>query len=84
MVYIYTGSSTTNPIGKVSDFNNTNPAKSVALYRLEGNSSVENGRVQTSNNENNFGCAFYGNGPYSLSHPNYKSDILAQNIDFLA
>jgi len=31
-----------------------------------------------------FASAVYGDGPYSLLCPNAKSDILAQNVDYLA
>ena len=31
-----------------------------------------------------FASAFYGDGPYSLEHPNNTTEILAQNVDYLA
>lgn len=33
MGFIYSGSNTTLPIGRVEDYNNTNPSRSVAIYR---------------------------------------------------
>ena len=32
----------------------------------------------------NFTSAIYGNGPYSLEHPNNTTDVVAQMCDYLA
>lgn len=84
MVKIYTGSNTTMPIGRIQDFNNTNPSKGVAAYR---NLTAFNPQSFTSyhtHQKSSFASAIYGNGPYSLSCPNVTSEILAKNIDFIA
>lgn len=31
-----------------------------------------------------FAGAFYGDGPYSLEHPNNTTEFVAQNVDYLA
>ena len=31
-----------------------------------------------------FAGAFYGDGPYSLEHPNNTTELVAQNVDYLA
>ena len=31
-----------------------------------------------------FAGAFYGDGPYSLEHPNNRTEFVAQNVDYLA
>ena len=31
-----------------------------------------------------FTTAFYGDGPYSLEHPNNTTELVAQNVDYLA
>lgn len=85
MGYIYSGSNTTSPIGKVMDYNNTNPSSSVAIYRTLA--SAHNPLTFTpvdSGSQTNFARAIYGEGPYSLLHPNYTNDYLANNIDMLA
>lgn len=86
MGYVYSGSNTTSPIGKVMDYNNTNPSKSVAVYRMLGSDiSVSTGRQNVNNDfSNEFSNAIYGNGPYSLLHPNLTTDMVANNIDTIA
>lgn len=32
----------------------------------------------------NFSDAFYGDGPYSLEHPNNTTELVAQYVDYLA
>ena len=39
---------------------------------------------QKSNLPGDFASAVYGDGPYSLEHPNNKTDVVAQMCDYLA
>ena len=83
MVHIYTGSNTTIPVGMVMDYNNTNPSQGIALYRsLRPASGYFIPQFNYSNNL--FAQAIYGNGPYSLLHPNNTTSLVAQNQDYLA
>lgn len=83
MVHVYTGSNTTAPIGRIEDYNNTNPSRSVAVYRtLSANTNWQT--MTESHNQTEFAQLVYGDGPYSLAHPNAISDTNAQNIDYLA
>lgn len=86
MGYIYSGSNTTMPIGKVMDYNNTNPSKGVALYRILTTDYEPHLPVSqaSSGHSTSFANAIYGGGPYSLLHPNSTTEYLAQNIDTLA
>lgn len=84
MVYVYSGSNSTAPIGKVMDYNNTDPSRGIKLYRLMSAASNPL-TVQASNyNTSDFAQAIYGDGPYSLLRPNAISEHLANNIDLLA
>ncbi len=83
MGLIYSGSNTTAPIGKIMDYNNTNPSKGVALYRLlSPNPLTVNASSYTQ--PGSFSQAIYGDGPYSLLHPNSTTASVANNIDLLA
>ncbi len=85
MVYVYSGSNTTSPIGKVMDYNNTNPSRSVGIYRLlssEPTTFVSNS--YQSDFSSNFADAIYGDGPYSLLHPNSTTESVAMRLDTLA
>ncbi len=81
MVYVYSGSNSTSPIGKVMDYNNTNPSSKVTLYRIL--SQYKTPQLITMI-DNEFSNAFCRNSGYSLEHPNVTGDELAQNIDLLA
>lgn len=85
MVYVYSGSNTTAPIGKVMDYNNTNPSRSVEIYRMLTSNPVNfvsnSGQADFSSD---FASAIYRNGQYSLLHPNSTTDTVAQYIDTLA
>lgn len=86
MVYVYSGSNTSSPIGKVMDYNNTNPSRSVGIYRMLSAGPVtsfvsNNGQTDFSSD---FAGAIYGNGPYSLLHPNSTTQEVANHIDTLA
>ena len=83
MVHIYTGSNTTAPIGRIEDYNNTNPSRGVAVYRtLSANSNQQ--PAAEARHQTQFAQIVYGNGPYNLLRPNATSEILAQNIDVMA
>lgn len=84
MVNIYSTSGTTLPIGKVLDYNNTNPAHRVALYRVASEHFPQSTPVSAKNQQTSFAKAIYGDGPYSLLYPNATTELLAQNIDLLA
>lgn len=86
MGYIYSGSNTTSPIGKVMDYNNTNPSRGVAIYRLLGSeNTVSTSRYSVNRDfSNEFSNAIYGDGPYSLLHPNSTTEMVANNIDTIA
>lgn len=82
MGHFYTTSNTTVPIGKVMDYNNTNPAGRVALYRLSSNGVLRN--PLRGDFSGSFAQAVYGDSSYSLTCPNVRSDVVAQNIDYIA
>lgn len=86
MGYIYSGSNTTSPIGKVMDYNNTNPSRGVTVYRMLSTNHLvldvnHGGKTGFSRS---FADAIYGDGPYSLLHPNATTEYSANNIDTLA
>lgn len=81
MGFIYSGSNTTLPIGRVEDYNNTNPSRGVAIYRTLQTSGTP---MSFSPHSTQFAQTIYGDGPYSLLRPNSTSDVLAQNIDLMA
>ena len=83
MTAITTSSNTTLPVGMVADYNNTNAALAVKTYRTEMSANPQI-YVKSSGNENSFANAIYGDGPYSLNHPNSISEVLAQNVDVIA
>ncbi len=84
MVQVYTSSNTTMPIGRVEDFNNTNPSKVMTRYRILTGQTV-GGSIVTgkTSHHTDFSRAIYGDGPYSLLRPNSTSDTLAQHIDLM-
>ncbi len=85
MVYVYSGSNTMAPIGKVMDYNNTNPSRSVGIYRLLSSNKLS--FISNSNQtdfSSNFANAIYGDGPYSLNHPNMSTEHVAMRFDALA
>lgn len=84
MVNIYSTSNTSLPIGKVMDYNNTNPSSNVALYRVAAEGFSQTAPIVEHTQQNSFAQAIYGDGPYSLLCPNATSEFLAQNIDLLA
>ncbi len=84
MGIIYSGSNTTAPIGKVTDYNNTNPSKAVALYRLHSPNPLTVNASGYNTQSTGFAQAIYGDGSYSLLHPNSTTDYVANNIDVLA
>lgn len=84
MVNIYSTSNSSLPIGKVMDYNNTNPSRNVALYRVAAERFPQTAPIVEQNQQNSFAQAIYGDGPYSLLCPNATTEFLAQNIDLLA
>ena len=86
MAYIYSASNSTMPVGKVMDYNNTNPSRGIAFYRLL--SETHNPlNVQTKTFEASsfsFADAIYSGGPYSLLHPNANNSFRANVVDYLA
>lgn len=85
MVYVYSGSNTTSPIGKVMDYNNTNPSRSVGIYRLLSSNKMSYiSNTESADFSSNFASAIYGDGPYSLSHPNMSTELVARRFDALA
>lgn len=83
MYNIVTSSNTTLPVGMVQDYNNTDPSLAVTTYRTETSASPMPAYT-TEPKEGSFAQAIYGDGPYSLNHPNSTSDVLCQNIDYIA
>ncbi len=81
MVNVYSAEKMTSPI--TANYANAGKSQGVALYRF---TNPENVTPQTSQEgfSNQFAHAVYGDGPYNLNFPNCKSDILAQNCDYLA
>lgn len=85
MVYVYSGSNTTSPIGKVMDYNNTNPSRSVGIYRLLSSNKMSYiSNTEQTDFSSNFANAIYGDGPYSLNHPNMMTEQVARRFDALA
>lgn len=81
MVQIYSASKSGIPIGRVEDYNNTNPSRAIRAFRETSYSPAMTASPQK---YLNFASAIYGEGPYSLLRPNQTSDILAKNIDVMA
>lgn len=52
--------------------------------QLKPLSSDDFGLSLTKSNSTNMAQAFYGDGPYSLEHPNNTTEFIAQNVDYLA
>jgi hypothetical protein len=84
MVYIYSSSNTTSPVGRVEDYNNTNPTSGVKMYKTLATSSNLGAAYFPAQTQSDFARLIYGNSPYSLLHPNVTSDILAKNTDYIA
>lgn len=84
MVKIYTGSNSTMSVGRIQDFNNTNPSKGVAAYRNLNSSNPKSFTPYDMTQKVDFATAIYGNGPYSLSCPNVTSETLAKSFDVIA
>lgn len=84
MGFIYSGSNTTLPIGRVEDYNNTNPSRGVAIYRTLQTSGTPMSFPPEVKHNTQFAQTIYGDGPYSLLRPNSTSNVLAQNIDLMA
>ncbi len=84
MGYINTSSNTTMPIGSIQDYNNTNPSKGVAAYRVLTAANPNTFTSFQAKQKSGFASAIYGNGPYSLLRPNSTSEVLARNIDLMA
>lgn len=83
MVKIYTGSNTTAPIGRIEDYNNTNPSRGIAIYRTLSTNQTKYQLTQESH-KTEFAQLIYGNGPYNLVHPNNTTSQKAKTIDVLA
>ena len=86
MAYIYSASNSMAPVGKVMDYNNTNPSQGVAVYRLlsDSNNLLSVQPRTYSYSANSFAEAIYSSGPYSLLHPNSTTEFCANNVDYLA
>lgn len=84
MGFIYSGSNTTLPIGRVEDYNNTNPSRSVAIYRTLQTSGTPMSFSPEVKHNTQFAKSIYNDGHYSLLRPNSTSNVLAQNIDLMA
>ncbi|MCM1339634.1 MAG: hypothetical protein NC191_08190 [Muribaculaceae bacterium] len=82
MVNTYTASNYGVPVGHVADFNNTNPSHKIRKFKATEQITTPVSVPQ--NTHSNFASAVYGDGPYSLNHPNQKSEILAQSVDYIA
>ncbi len=75
MASVNFASEMTSPIGK--------PELS-GIYKMASFRGFEAGLARGNNFENSFASAIYGNGPYSLEHPNVLSDVNARNLDLIA
>lgn len=85
MVQVYSAANVNAPIGKISDCNNTSLSANVALYRIlnpDNNLFLPSFGSTAFNND--FAQAIYGDGPYTLLHPNSTTEFRAQNVDILA
>ncbi|MBD5402795.1 hypothetical protein HDR58_08355 [bacterium] len=79
---VYSASSFKPAVGIPSDYNRNSASK-----RIEETQVVVDGSnyMRTENNvKNEFAQAVYGDGPYSLDHPNMLTEFNAVNIDYLA
>jgi hypothetical protein len=84
MVHVYSSSNTTLPIGRVADYNNTNPSRAVKMYRTLSTGTNLGAAYFPKQTQSDFARLIYGNRPYSLLHPNVTSDTLAKNTDYIA
>lgn len=83
MLNITTSSNTTLPVGMIQNYNNTDASLAVKTYRIETSSNPMTFQAEPTP-QNSFAQAIYGDGPYSLNRPNSTSDVLCQNIDYIA
>lgn len=81
MANIYSASKSTSPIAM--DYH-TNPSKGLSFRGIQNfKSEITTSGFPQKGFSSDFAAAVYGNGPYSLEHPNATSDILANNLDLL-
>ena len=83
MLNVTTSSNTTLPVGMIQNYNNTDASLAVKTYRMETSSNPMTFSAEPMA-KTAFAKAIYGDGPYSLNHPNSTSDVLCQNLDFIA
>ena len=62
----------------------THTGQSSSVEKLRTISPEEFGTQASQEFRTDFASAFYGDGPYSLEHPNNTTELVAQNVDYLA
>jgi hypothetical protein len=78
---LYTGLYTTHPIGKFQE--NTNYLRAVNMHEPMKTSPNPSSFYAEKIHASDFAQAIYRDGPHSLLFPNIKSQVLAQNIDYI-
>lgn len=81
MAYVYSAEKMITPI--TQNYANAGKSLGVASSRFENPENVTSKSSQEGFS-NQFSHAVYGDGPYNLNFPNCRSEILAQNCDYLA
>lgn len=62
----------------------THSGQSSNVEKLKAISPEDFGTYASRETLTDFASAFYGDGPYSLEHPNNTTELVAQNVDYLA
>ena len=61
-----------------------NASHSSGVGKLKALTHEDFGATPSKERVQDFAGAFYGDGPYSLEHPNNRTEFVAQNVDYLA
>lgn len=61
-----------------------NASHSSSVGKLKAITPEDFGTRHSAEASHDFASAFYGDGPYSLEHPNNTTELVAQNVDYLA
>ena len=62
----------------------THTGQSSSVEKLKAITPEDFGTRHSIEVSHDFAGAFYGDGPYSLEHPNNTTELVAQNVDYLA
>lgn len=67
---------------KVGSDNNSSLASGVEKLKKVSPEHIDSNH--SGNTSVNIAAAFYGDGPYSIEHPNNTTEFVAQYVDYLA